>query len=264
MTRVSLSIWASVMRNAARSPPCNPGDSRPVRPWQAAHEAANTWRPVRPVDAPAPWEEPPQPDPPRASAAAVSAAGARRRIAAQASHRAATLRRMIKSTRTSALALVAVLSILMAAFAASAWAAATVHFTPESLSAAQAQIAGGKVQAATFNKKAHTLHITLTDGRHVLASYPSHNEPQLAAALKAKGVAVTIEKTKTKKKAVHHKLRYIAGGVLVVVILIIALVLGLNRRRPQEREPGAGAPAAGTVPPAAGGGAPPGAEPPTA
>lgn len=145
--------------------------------------------------------------------------------------------------------------------AAPAQGATTVKFTHESYSEAQKQIAAHQVASATFNKKAHNLHLTLTDGRHVLASYPSHDEPAIAAQIKAAGAAVTVEKVK-KKKAAHHKLRYIAGGILIVVILIIAVVLGLNRRKDREEQAGAGAGGTGAVPPAAaGGGAPPAAEP---
>jgi ATP-dependent Zn protease len=131
--------------------------------------------------------------------------------------------------------------------------AATRAKITESYAAFQGQIKGGKVRRVTFNKKAHTAHITLTSGKHELVSYPSHDEPQLAASLKAKGATVKVLKAKkTKKAAVHHKLRYIAGGVIVVLIVIVAVVLGLNRRRPRADEPagsGAGAPAAAPPPP---------------
>ena len=153
--------------------------------------------------------------------------------------------------RRPVLALAAVLTAgAVTGVAAPARGARAVHFTPESYQALQGQIAAGQVHAATFNKKAHTLHITLADGRHVLVSYPSHDEPQLVAQLKSKGASVKIKKAK--KKAVHHKLRYIAGGILVAVIAIVAIVLGVNRRRPHEAEPAAGGPAAptGAAPPA--------------
>ena len=136
--------------------------------------------------------------------------------------------------------------------------AAAVVYTHESYTEAQKQIAAHQVQKATFNKKAHTVHLTLTDGRHVLASYPSHDEPAIAAQIKATGATVAVEKAKT--KPVHHKLRYIAGGILIVVILIVALVLGLNRRKDREEQAAAGAD--GAVPPAAAGGdTPPPPEP---
>lgn len=159
-------------------------------------------------------------------------------------------------SRRLVLALAAIASALALSAPAGAGAAATVHFTPETLATLQGQIKGGQVQAAAFNKKAHTVHITLKDGRHVIASYPSHNEPQLAAQLTAKGATVQIKKVKIKKKPAHHKLRYIAGGILVALIAVVAIVLGLNRRR--EGEAAGGAAAAGAAAgPATGGTASP-------
>jgi len=110
-------------------------------------------------------------------------------------------------------------------------AGAVVHYQHESYQDFQHQLAAGQIAAVTFNKKPHSAHITLTDGRKVLAIYPSHDEPQLAAVLAAKGVLVSVEKHKSTVKPVHHTLRYIAGGVLVIVILAILAVLLIGRRR---------------------------------
>jgi len=121
---------------------------------------------------------------------------------------------------------------LLAAFAAAqAGAQEVVHYQRESFPAFEGQLNAGQIETATFNKKAHTLHLRLTDGRHVLVSYPSHEEPQLAAKLEAKGVVVHVAKKKKATKAVHHKLRYIAGGILIVVIIVVAAVLLIDRRR---------------------------------
>jgi hypothetical protein len=130
------------------------------------------------------------------------------------------------------------------ALALAASAAGTVHFTHESFGAFEKQLAAGQIHAATFNKKAHTLHLSMNDGRHLLVSYPSHEEPQLAAKLAAKGVPVAVEKKQKKKAttAVHHTLRYIAGGILIVVIIVVAAVLLVDRRRKLGEE------AAGTPP----------------
>lgn len=136
---------------------------------------------------------------------------------------------MSRSTRRRAAAL-AVACAAFASLTSTAGAASAVHFTPESYRDFQRQLTGGKIHAATFNKKAHTVHVTLNDRRHVLASYPSHDEPQLAARLEAKGASVKVMKHKG-KAAVHHKLRYIAGAVLVVLILAILVVLLIGRRR---------------------------------
>ena len=125
---------------------------------------------------------------------------------------------------------IAVLLVVTALFAAPAVA---LRSKAASVSALQGQIDAGKVRSATFNKKAHTVHITLTDGTRELVSYPSHNEPQLAAQQQAKGARVKVDRAKTTKKPAAHRLRYIAAGVLVVLVVIVALVLGLNRRRPR-------------------------------
>jgi ATP-dependent Zn protease len=159
---------------------------------------------------------------------------------------------MNRSIRWSFASLLAVCT----AFALPAIAAAAVHFTHESYQAFQGQLQSSQIHAVTFNKKAHTVHVTLNDGRHMLAIYPSHDEPQLAALLQAKGVSVKVEKHKTKTKAVHHTLRYIAGGILVIVILVILMVLLVGRRRSLMRAAdGKDSQAEGAAPPAAPGSA---------
>ena len=120
---------------------------------------------------------------------------------------------------------------LLAACAAQAGAQEVVHYQHESFPAFEGQLNTGQIETATFNKKAHTLHLRLKDGRHVLVSYPSHQEPQLAARLEARSVAVHVQKKKKATTAVHHKLRYIAGGILIVVIIVVAVVLLIDRRR---------------------------------
>ena len=154
---------------------------------------------------------------------------------------------MISTNRRRLAALM--LALALAVLALGAPAGAAVRFTHESYAAFQAQLSGGKIHAVTFNKKAHTVHISLNDGRHMLAVYPPSNEPAIAAQLTAKGVPFKIEKAK-KAAPVHHKLRYIAAGVLVVLIVIVVVVLAVNRRRPAEGAvPGEPAPLDG--PPAA-------------
>jgi hypothetical protein len=134
-------------------------------------------------------------------------------------------------TVRSALRAAALAMTLALALAASAVGA--VHFTHESFGAFEKQLAARQIHAATFNKKAHTLHLSMNDGRHLLVSYPSHEEPQLAAKLAAKGVPVAVEKKQKKKAttAVHHTLRYVAGGIVVIVIIVVAAVLLVDRRR---------------------------------
>jgi ATP-dependent Zn protease len=106
-----------------------------------------------------------------------------------------------------------------------------IHYQHESYQTFQAQLAHGEIRTATFNKKPHSVHLLLKDGKHVLAIYPSHEEPQLAAQLQAKGIVVSVEHHQAKAAPVHHTLRYIAGGILVVVILAILAVLLIGRRR---------------------------------
>ena len=138
---------------------------------------------------------------------------------------------------------VAVLGMILALLMAAS-ATAAVLFVHESYGAFEKQLAAHQIHAATFNKKAHTLHLSMNDGRHLLISYPSHNELQIAAALEAKGVPVTVEK-KAKKAtpAVHHTLRYVAGGILVLVIIVVAAVLLVDRRRKLGEEGGETPPA---------------------
>ncbi|HEV2974784.1 MAG TPA: hypothetical protein VGX69_07260 [Solirubrobacteraceae bacterium] len=102
------------------------------------------------------------------------------------------------------------------------------------------QIASKKIASAVINKRLRTVRVTLTDGTHVLARYPAHQEPQTLERLKAAGIPVSVlgkataEKEAKAKKPVHHKLRYIAGGVVIAVIVIVGIVLLINRRRQQD------------------------------
>jgi hypothetical protein len=144
-----------------------------------------------------------------------------------------TLRVSLTSRAVPAVALLACAFVLCASAAYAA--EVTVHYTKESIQAYEQQLASGQIQAATFNKKVRSMHLTLKDGRYVLVNYPAHEEPTLAAALEAKKVPVTVLKpaaaAKEAAKPVHHKLRYIAGGILVVVILVVGGVLLVDRRR---------------------------------
>jgi 4-amino-4-deoxy-L-arabinose transferase-like glycosyltransferase len=136
---------------------------------------------------------------------------------------------MNRSIRLAVGSLTCVLAL--APLAPAVEAATVIHYQHESYQTFQSQLAHGEIRTATFNKKPHSVHVLLNDGRHVLAIYPSHDEPQIAAALSAKGVSVSVEKHKSKTAPVHHTLRYIAGGILVIVILAILAVLLIGRRR---------------------------------
>jgi hypothetical protein len=153
---------------------------------------------------------------------------------------------MIATTRASSPFRIAVCAVSLACaalvlLAAAAAAAGVATYQPESFNTYEQQLAGGQIQAVTVNKKLRSLRITLKDGSYVLAKYAPKDEPKTVAALEAKHVPVTIltptEAAKqVTKKTVHHKLRYIAGGILIVVIVVVGAVLYINRKRQSERE----------------------------
>jgi hypothetical protein len=116
-----------------------------------------------------------------------------------------------------------------------------VHYQKETLQAYEQQLAAGQIAAVTFNKRVRSMRLTLKDGRHMLVKYAAHGESKLAAALKAKRVPVTVLKPaeaikEVVKKPVHHKLRYIAGGIVVAVIVLVGIVLMIDRARKRRSE----------------------------
>jgi hypothetical protein len=119
--------------------------------------------------------------------------------------------------------------------AAAATAAEGVLYVKESVAQYERQLAARQIAAATINKRIGTVRLTLKNGEHFLLHYGRHQEPTVAAALQAKGVAVTVlkpaEALKEAKKPVKHKLRYIAGGILIAVIIVVGAVLLVDRRR---------------------------------
>lgn len=129
------------------------------------------------------------------------------------------------------------------AFCALAWAgqlaraaAAPISYTSESIGQYEKQLAAGEVKEVTINKRLRSLRTTLKSGQHVLAKYAPKQEHRYAAALETKRVPVTVltpvEATaEMRAKPVHHKLRYIAGGVLIAILIIVGVVLLVNRRR---------------------------------
>jgi hypothetical protein len=131
------------------------------------------------------------------------------------------------------------LSLALLAPAAGA-AEGTITYTHEGQQAYEQQLASSQIQSASFNKRIRSLHITLKDGRHFLYKYPAKGEPALAAQLQARHIPVTIltpaAAAREAKTPVHHKLRYIAGGILVAVIVIVAAVLLFDRRRKAAME----------------------------
>ena len=102
------------------------------------------------------------------------------------------------------------------------------------------QLASSKIESVTINKELRSLRIKLKDGTYVLAKYQKGEQPKVKHALEAKGVSVVIlshsAATKEAKKSPKHKLRYIAGGILIVVIVVVGIVLYVDRKRKAERD----------------------------
>lgn len=143
------------------------------------------------------------------------------------------MNRATRAFTSLALALCLALTPLVAV----AGAEGAIVYKHESEAEFSQQIAAKKVKSAVINKRLRTVRVTLTDGTHVLARYPAHQEPQTLARLKAAGIPVSVlgkataEKEAKAKKPVKHKLRYIVGGVVIVLIVIVGGVLLINRRR---------------------------------
>ena len=140
----------------------------------------------------------------------------------------------------ASLASLALVLVLVLAAAGPAAAEAGVHYVKEDLPAYEQQLSGGQIAAATINKRVGTVRLTLKNGEHFLVHYKSHEEPTVYAALTGKGVVVTVlkpsEAQKESKAPVKHKLRYIAGGILIVVVVIVGAVLLVDRKRKREAE----------------------------
>jgi hypothetical protein len=129
------------------------------------------------------------------------------------------------------------LAITMALFALGASAAqGAVGYVHETLPEFEAQLKAGQIREATINRRLRSLRLALSDGRHVRVQYHPGEEPRVRSELEAKHVAVSVltpaqANKEHVKKAVHHKLRYIAGGIVVAVIVIVGGVMLYNRRR---------------------------------
>jgi len=87
------------------------------------------------------------------------------------------------------------------------------------------------VRHARINRKAHSVTVTLVDGRRERALYPSRREPELAALLHHHHATVTQVRHHHARKARGHRLRYIALGVVVLLGVAVAAYLLLRRRR---------------------------------
>jgi hypothetical protein len=152
---------------------------------------------------------------------------------------------MIQTTTASITPKIAVvLTCLSCALLLPAGLAAGAESIPtyqhESLQEYEKQLTDGKIQAASINKVLKSIRITLKDGSHVLAKYGKGEEPKVKQALQAKGVTPTIlshtEAAKEAKKSPKHKLRYIAGGLVIVVLIVVGGVLFIDRKRKAQRD----------------------------
>lgn len=132
-----------------------------------------------------------------------------------------------------AAALAAVLACLLPA---SAFAA-----EHESQQAYEGQLAAGEIAKAKINKRVRHLDLTLKNGQQFVYVYPPHTEPAVAAKLTEKKIPLEVLSPKAalaeaKKAPVHHKLRYIAAGILGAIVIIVLIVLVVDRRRKRVAE----------------------------
>jgi len=155
---------------------------------------------------------------------------------------------MIATTRAFLTATIAVFAVSLAGFtlldvAVAAGAAPPLHYQHETFKEYEQQLDGGHVGSVEINKRVGSVRVTLKNGQKFVAKYKRKEEKNVAAALQAKGVPVSVLKpTEASKevvkvnKTIHHKLRYIAGGILIVVIVIVGAVLFISRKRKRDAE----------------------------
>jgi hypothetical protein len=142
-------------------------------------------------------------------------------------------------------------ALALFAFAPTPPAAATViHFQHESYQQLLAQLRNREVHAVVLHPQGYKAHVSLNDGGHMTVTYIPTEEPRLAALVRASGSSFAVATSTHKAAPVHHKLRYIAGGVLIVVILVVLAVLLIGRRRElaEEEDPSPGGEAASPPP----------------
>jgi hypothetical protein len=110
----------------------------------------------------------------------------------------------------------------------------------ESQQAYEKQLAAGEIEKAKINKHVRHLDLTLKNGQVFVYVYPPHGEPALAAQVAARHVPLEVlsptAAVKEAKKPVHHKLRYIAAGILGAIVIIVVIVLVVDRRRKRFAE----------------------------
>jgi hypothetical protein len=118
-------------------------------------------------------------------------------------------------------------------------AGAEISYEHETEQQWKAQLGAHEIASVTVNKRAQSLRTTLKDGRHVLASYPKHQYPRVEGELVAKHVQYAVlSKSQADQLAksvpVHHKWRYIIGGVVLALIVLAGGVIFIRRRGPAD------------------------------
>jgi hypothetical protein len=121
-------------------------------------------------------------------------------------------------------------------FGLAAAPALATHFEPETYGQLLSQLHRREVVALVLHPQGYKAHASATGGRHFTVAYTPAEQPLLAAAARAGGATFTVDVSKPKSTVVHHKLRYIAGGILIVVIVVVLVVLLVGRRRELEGE----------------------------
>lgn len=134
----------------------------------------------------------------------------------------------------------AALTLLLMALTLLALSAGPAHaaigYVHESLPEFEVQLKGGQIREATINRRLRSVRVTLADGRHMRAQYARGEEPHVLSELRTKHVPVTVLNTSQAKKEqgkrpVHHKIRYIVGGVVIAIVVIVGGVVLYNRRK---------------------------------
>jgi hypothetical protein len=147
--------------------------------------------------------------------------------------------RQLRAAQTDLAALTALAMLLFPALlvaAPRARAEGTVDYTKEDLSQYEDQLNGNQIESVVVNKRTRSLRVTLTNGQHVFAKYGKKQGPKYYAAIRARHVPITFlspaaVKAEQGSKHPGHKIRYIAGGVLIAVIMIAGGILYFNRGR---------------------------------
>jgi hypothetical protein len=101
----------------------------------------------------------------------------------------------------------------------------------ESITAFEGQLRGHRVRSATLHAKAHTVHLTLSDGHKAVVAVPASQQQQLLNQASADGVIVKTSTT----TATSHTRRYIGAAVVLVLIALAVAGLVLFRRKRRLR-----------------------------